>query len=57
MHNYLTVSEIAQRLERQPETVATWLAEGRLPSLQIQDGLVVPIVALWPYRQVSESDE
>ena len=57
MQTYVTVSEIAQRLERQQETVATWLAEGRLPSLQIQERLVVPVIAIWPYRQVSESDE
>jgi hypothetical protein len=54
---YLTVADVGQLLERRTETVLDWVAEGRLPSLQIQDGLIVPISAIWPYRHVSESDE
>jgi excisionase family DNA binding protein len=49
MHNYLTVGEIAQRLERQQETVANWLAEGRLPVMRLVGGdVVVPVIAIGP---------
>jgi excisionase family DNA binding protein len=51
---YLTVLEVGQVLERGPETVAEWLADGRLPSWRMQGRLVVPRVALWPVRQVHE---
>lgn len=54
---YLTVDAVGQLLERHAETIKDWLAEGRLAGFQIQDQWVVPISAIWPYRQVSESDE
>ncbi len=56
MH-YLTVGDVGQLLERHSETIMSWLSEGRLPSLWMQEQLVVPMVAVWPRRQVSESDD
>jgi excisionase family DNA binding protein len=53
---YLTVLEVGQVLERPRETVDEWLAEGRLPLLRVRERLVVPGVAVWPYRQVHEDE-
>jgi excisionase family DNA binding protein len=53
---YFTVDDVEQLLERRRETIDEWLAEGRLPSWRLQGRVVVPGVALWPYRQVSEDE-
>jgi hypothetical protein len=53
---FFTVEDVGQVLERRRETIDEWLAEGRLPSLRIREHLVVPGVALWPYRQLGEEE-
>jgi excisionase family DNA binding protein len=53
---YFTVLEVGQVLERGRETIAEWVADGRLPSWRLQGRLVVPSVALWPVRQVHEDE-
>jgi excisionase family DNA binding protein len=54
---YVTLQEVGQVLERHTETVLEWLAQGRLPALQIQGSWLVPRAALWPFTRVSESDD
>ena len=53
---YVTVEDVGPLLERRTETILDWLGEGRLPSLQIQERLVVPVVAIWPYWRVGEDE-
>ncbi len=54
----LSLEAVAQRLERHLETVEEWAATGQLITVRLIDGEDrVPSMALWPRRQVSESDE
>ena len=58
VEEYVTLDVVAERLERHVEAIEEWVAEGRLPTIQLPSGeRCVPRVALWPRRRVSESDE
>ena len=54
----LSLEAVAQQLERHVETVEEWVAEGRLPTLKLPNGvIVVPLTALPLRQRMSESDE
>lgn len=58
LEHYLSLDAVVEQLERHREAVDEWVAEGRLPTVRLPSGEVcVPMDALWPRRQVSESDE